>query len=354
MIVNKEKLQVLDNYLQTCVEENVFPGCDFGLILPDEKYFLYHGYKQLYPQKITNDHDTIWDLASISKVLVTTTCILKLMEEGLITLKTPIADIVKEFENKTITIKDCITHSSGLEPDIAGYKNMTQEQMYDYVYHASCTFETGTKVTYSDINFILLGLVVKNLKGSLDGYAKEIMFEPLEMHDTCYNPDESVYERLAAYEDQASRNGVVRGKVHDGKAYKFGGVSGHAGVFSTLEDISHFVQMILNDGYYNGKKYFSDATIDLLKKCQTPGLNESRSIAWVLSDPNYALGDYYSEHTLYHTGFSGPSIQIDLDRKVAFVCLNNRFHPTRDNKLILTRRNNIHNLAYQCLEKGGK
>lgn len=353
MKVNEEKLQILDDYLKQCVAENVFPGVDYGLILPDKKYFLYEGNKQIVPEIISNNHDTIWDLASISKVLVTTTCILKLMEEGAITLKTKVKEVIEEFENEEITIKDCITHSSGLTPDIDGYKTMSQDEMYDAVYHAKTVYETGTRVMYSDINFILLGMVIKRIKGSLDGYAKKIMFEPLEMYDTCYNPDASKYERCASYEDQASRGGVIKGVVHDGKAFKFDGVSGHAGVFSTLEDVSHFVEMLLNDGFYKGKRYFSDATMDLLRKCQTSGLNEKRSIGWVISDENYALGDYYSEHTLYHTGFSGSSIQIDLDRKVGFITLNNRVHPSRNNKLILTRRNNIHNLSYQCLEKGG-
>ena len=106
MKVNEEKLQILDDYLKQCVAENVFPGVDYGLILPDRKYFLYEGNKQIVPEVISNNHDTIWDLASISKVLVTTTCILKLMEEGIITLKTRIKEVIEEFENEEITIID--------------------------------------------------------------------------------------------------------------------------------------------------------------------------------------------------------------------------------------------------------
>ena len=351
MIMIEKNWKKLNVFLEECVDKGVFPGADFAMITKDKVKIMHVGSKQLIPEKLENDGTTIWDLASISKVLVTTTCILKLMEEGLITLKTKISDVLPEFGRTEITIKDCITHSSGLPADINGYKQMTTEEMYEAVNKIVPEYEKGTKVVYSDVNFILLGLVVKALKGSLDGYAKEAMFEPLNMKDTCYCPDESKYDRCAAYEVIENRGGVVRGMVHDGKAYKFYGVSGHAGVFSTIEDISHYVQMLLNDGVYEGKRFFSPVTIDLLKKCQKAHLNERRSIVWVISDENYALGDYFSEHSLYHTGFSGSSMLIDLDRGVGFVCLNNRVHTTRNNRLILEVRNNLHNLAYQCLER---
>ena len=146
-----------------------------------------------------------------------------------------------------------------------------------------------------------------------------------------------------------NRGGTVRGVVHDGKAYKLGGISGHAGVFSTVQDVTTYVRMLLNDGVMeNGKRFFSRRSIELLKKCQTEGLNERRSIGWVISDPNYALGDYYSDTCLYHTGFSGSCIVVDFVKGMGVITLANRVHPTRDNKKILTARNNIHNLAFQA------
>ena len=350
-MIREENWNRLHSFLEECVEKGVFPGADFAMVTKDEVKTMVVGNKQLLPEVLPNEGNTIWDLASISKVLVTTTCVLKLMEEGLITLKTKVCDVIPEFKNKEVTVKDIITHSSGLPADINGYKAMTTEEMVEAVYNMELEYERGSKVVYSDVNFILLGMIVARLKGSLDGFAKRAMFEPLNMKDTCYCPSEEVYDRCAAYELIENRGGVIRGTVHDGKAHKFNGVSGHAGVFSTLEDMIHYVQMLFNDGVYDGKRFFSPVTIDLLKKCQTSSLNERRSIGWIISDGNYPMGDYFSEHTLYHTGFSGSSMVIDLDRKVAFICLNNRVHPTRENKLILTARNNMHNLAYQCLER---
>ena len=350
-MVNEKKLEALKQYLQQCVEEGIFPGCNCSVITKDDKWTCSVGYKQLVPEKEANGLDTIYDLASISKVLVTTTCILKLIEEGTITLKTKIADILPQFGQKELTIKDCITHSSGLPADINGYKQMKDDaDMIEAVWKMELEYPTGTQVKYSDVNFILLGLVIAKLKGSLDGYAKQVMFDPLEMSETGYRPDASLRLRCCAEEVMESRGGVVRGVVHDGKAFKLGGVSGHAGVFSTLEDISHYITMLLNDGVYKGKQFFSKRTIELLQKCQTVGLNEKRSIGWVLSDPNYALGDYASDACLYHTGFSGPSIIVDFKLGIGVVTLTNRVHPSRSNTKILTARNNIHNLALQATD----
>lgn len=350
MKLNEAKLNQLKTYLEQLVQQGAAPGMNCGVVTKEEAWFTSVGDKQLVPTREENDLDTIYDLASISKVLVTTTCILKLMEEGVLTLKTKICDILPQFSQKQITVRDCITHSSGLPADIDSYKLMKdQEEMTQAVWKMNCEYETGTQVKYSDVNFILLGWVVAKLKGSLDGYAKQVMFEPLDMKDTMYCPDASLKQRCSAEEVMESRGGTVRGEVHDGKAHKLGGISGHAGVFSTVEDISHFLNMLLNKGVYQGKRFFSQQTIELLQKCQTPTLNEKRSIGWILSDPNYSLGDYYSDACLFHTGFAGPSIHIDFKHGIAVVVLANRVHPTRDNTKILAARNTIANLALQCL-----
>ena len=194
------------------------PGCNCAVITKDDKWTCSVGYKQLVPEKEINGLDTIHDLASISKVLVTTTCILKLIEEGTITLKTKIAEILPQFGQKELTIKDCITHSSGLPADINGYKQMKDDaEMIEAVWKMELEYPTGSQVKYSDVNFILLGLVIAQLKGSLDSYAKQVMFEPLEMKETGYQPAASLRSRCCAEEVMESRGGVVRGVVHDGR-----------------------------------------------------------------------------------------------------------------------------------------
>ena len=343
-------LEKVDNLLNQLIADEVAPGMSIAVVTKDEKWMKCYGNRQLIPTIEANTMDTIWDLASISKVLVTTTCILKLIEEGLITLNTTIKSVITEFENEDLTIKECITHTSAFPADVVGYKTMSTEEIYEKVMKMDKEDELLNKVNYSDVNFILLGLVVARLKGSLDEYAANVMFKPLQMNNSCYKPKEELKERCAAYENIEARGGVVRGVVHDGKAFKLGGVSGHAGVFSTLEDITHYVEMLLNGGVYHGVRFFEESTIELLKTCQTEGMNEKRSIGWIISDPNYPLGDYRSEHTLYHTGFSGPSMLIDFDKGIGCIVLCNRVHPSRDNKKILTARKDIHNVVYSLID----
>ena len=348
--MNYTNLEKLDQCINKFMENGIAAGLNIAVMTPEEKWIKCYGNRQNIPTVEKATVDTIWDLASCSKVLVTTTCILKLREEGLLDLDTKVKTILPKLEDEEVTVLQLINHTTGFHPDIVGYKTMTPEEMVEAVWKIKKLPENENKVVYSDVNFILLGLIVKELKGSLDGYAREVMFKPLEMMNTYYNPAPELKERCAAYEDMPARGGVVRGVVHDGKGFKFSGVSGHAGVFSTIDDITHFVEMLFNDGIYHGVRFFREDTMELLRTCTTNGLNEKRSIGWVISDPNYALGKKFSEHTLYHTGFSGPSMLIDLDKKVACIMLANRVHPSRDNKKILTARNDIHDAVYACFE----
>ncbi|MCF0113716.1 MAG: beta-lactamase family protein [Erysipelotrichaceae bacterium] len=348
-MIDYPKLQELDTLLSKCIDEGVTPGMCVSLVTPEEKWTKCYGNRQIIPSMEPATLDTIWDLASCSKVISTATCIMKLVEEGILTLDTKISEVFPDFSEKEITIKQCITHSSGLPADINGYKAMSKEEMIYAALHVKQEEEWINKVHYSDVNFILLGMIIAHYKGSLDAYAKEVLFDPLQMINTTYNPSPDVKDRCASYEDLEARGGIVRGVVHDGKAYKLGGVSGHAGVFSTIDDLTHYVEMMLNDGIWHGKRFFKEETIKLYKTCLTEGMNERRSVAWVISDPNYALGKNFSEHTLYHTGFSGPSIIIDFDRKMGLIVLANRVHPSRNNTLILTARNDIHDAAYACV-----
>lgn len=349
-MINELRWQSLCSYLDKCCEDDVFPGANLVLVNKDDIKFKSAGYKQKVPVAELNELDTYYDLASVSKVLVTSTCILKLIEEGFISLNTLVSDILPEVVEKDITIQNCLTHTTGLPSDIADYKQLSKEDCLTACFNTHSVFPKNTQVIYSDINFIYLGLIIGKIKGSLDSYAQEVIFTPLEMNHTCYNPDASLESSCASTEYVEARGGIVRGKVHDGKAFKFDGVSGHAGVFSTIKDISNFLSMMLNDGTYKGTEILSPHSINLLQKCLTPNLNERRSIGWVLSDSKFGLGDYFSEHTIFHTGFSGTSILIDFDNKIAISLLSNRVHPSRVNRKIYTRLNNINNLCYMCCE----
>lgn len=349
-MINELRWQTLCKHLDRCCEDNVFPGANLVLINENDIKFKSAGYKQKEPLAELNDLNTLYDLASVSKVLVTATCILKLIEEGLLSLNYLVSDILPDVVEKDLTIRHCLTHTSGLPSDIANYKQMSKEELLCTCFNTTSILPKNSQVIYSDINFIYLGLIIEKLKGSLQSYAQDVVFTPCEMIHTGYNPDTSLITQCASTEYVEARGGVVRGKVHDGKAHIFNGISGHAGVFSTIQDISNFLSMMLNNGKYKGKEILSPYSIGLLQTCLTPNLNEHRSIGWVLSDRSYGLGDYFSSHTIFHTGFSGTSILIDFDKKIAASVLSNRVHPSRTNRKFYTRLNSIHNLSYLCCE----
>ena len=169
------------------------------------------------------------------------------------------------------------------------------------------------------------------------------------MNETCFNPSPEGSERFVATEFREDR-GFVSGEVHDGNAYAMGGVSGHAGLFSTVQDLGSFVQMLLNNGYHKGRKILSAASLNLMRQCYTEQLTERRGLGWKLKNPGDAMGDLASEDALFHTGFTGTSLLVDQQRGLGGILLTNRIHPSRDNQKLLTLRGNIHNIAETVID----
>lgn len=345
-MIDKNRFEYLKKFIEECVEGGAFPGAAFGIVTKEASMFDAAGYSQLVPEKENADIDTIYDLASLSKVVSTTTIILMLIEQGKITLHTKVSDILGSFKYKDVTIWNLLTHTSGLPSDIQDYKKFckTKEDLINRALSADLVYETGKKVMYSDIGYILLGLIIEKTAGRLDEFFKTNIAEPLDMKDSFYNPQDSVRIRCAATEINETR-GCIRGTVHDGKAYISGGVSGHAGLFSTVEDLGKFCRMILNDGLSCKKRILSRNSIMLMRECHTAGLNERRGLGWQVKDSSNSMGDLASECSIYHTGFAGTSILIDFKNEMAFILLTNRIHPTRENKDLLRLRKNINNIA---------
>ncbi len=337
----------LIEFLNHCIERKEIAGTSCALITPLETQYFALGNKQLIPSKEENDLDTIWDVASLSKVIVTTSCILKMIEADEVSLTTSIKSILPDFIHSCVTIKQCLLHTTGLPADIANYKQMSKTEMINAAFSTPLSHSTDSQVVYSDINYILLGKVIEQIHGDIEEYASQVLFQPLQMNESGYNPCSKVINRCAAYEYIENRGGIVRGVVHDGKAFKLSGVSGHAGLFLTIQDCAKFASALLCEDL----RLFKPETYALLKKCHTSDLNEKRTFGWVFSDPKYPLSDLSSECTLFHTGFSGGSILIDYTNKLAFVCLSNRVHPSREAKDFLVSRKKIHELAYKCINK---
>ncbi len=343
-MINNKACENLFSLVKWLVDNDHLCGFNMAVVTPDEEYVRSYGYRQLVPEKLPADRNTLYDLASLSKVTSTTSCILKLIENGELTLQTPIHQVLPEFANEEITVLDCLTHTTGLI-DVPEYKKLNDEEFISALYNMQPNEKMKGNIFYSDTNFILLGFVIDRLKGSLKDYAEETVFRPLGMTHTCYQPKET--ENCAATEVTEKR-GVIKGVVHDGKAFRLNGIAGSAGVFSTVDDLIKFVRMIMNEK----DPFFSPETRKMLRTCFADKGADRRTLGWIMSTDKSSMGIQYSQHALYHTGFTGGSILVDLDRQFAFILLSNRVHPKRDNSSILKFRDTINSLAYDCVKEG--
>ncbi len=358
--MNKEKLEGLNQLIVDAINNEAMPGANYCLVTDDGVELASFGKKALIPVVEENDADTLYDMASCSKVISTTSCLFKLMEQGKIRLYDSVKSYLPRFRYSNITIWDLMTHTSGLPADVIRSNRLkSREEALDKIYDIQLAYEKNTKIVYSDIGFILLGEIVAQVSGMpLDEFAKKYIFDPLEMTSTGYNPSD--INRCAPTEVRKDEvvDGLLRGKVHDEKAYILGGVAGHAGLFSCVSDLSHFIQMILNNGVYKGKQIFSQATIDLMFTPQvrdTNGValdNDQRGLGWIVRGNYCSAGDLASPETILHTGFTGTNIFVDRINRVGFALLANRVHPTRENVKIIPLRAKIGN--YVIANFGGR
>lgn len=355
-----DALHGLNKLINECIEEGCFPGANYCLVIKDKVYYGSLGNKATIPTVEMNNIDTLYDMASVSKVLSTTSCIMKLLEEGKIRLHAKVSSYLPRFKHTNVTIFDLLTHTSGMQEGISKCTTLkNKEEALDRLYSYELNHETSTKISYSDLNYIMLGEIVELLSGMpLNEYAKKILFEPLEMNDTCYNPSDKKRCAPTEIRDDETVRGLVRGAVHDETAYAMGGVAGHAGVFSTVKDMSHFIQMILNKGKYNGKKIFSEATVDRLFNVQVSMPSnlvehyDRRGLGWIINSQCSSAGDLTSyDDTILHTGFTGTNVWIDRKNQVGFSMLTNRVHPTRKNIKHIDARPRIANYIMAHLDE---
>jgi uncharacterized protein YbbC (DUF1343 family)/CubicO group peptidase (beta-lactamase class C family) len=293
------------------------------------------------PEPLTDD--TIFDLASLTKVVATTTSVMQLVEQGRIRLRDPVAQFIPEFAahgKNSITILHLLTHTSGLPPDLPLEVEFSgADEAIRRSNDLTPASQPGEKFVYSDINFFLLGDIVRRVSGErLDRYAKAHIFDPLAMDDTMFLPPASLQPRIAPTErcrplswpcsDPAAP--FLRGIVHDPTARRMGAVAGHAGLFSTAADLSRFCRMLLDGGRLDAARILSPATIDRMTQPSTPaGMKDVRGLGWDI-DSTYSSnrGDLFpAGSTFGHTGFTGTSLWLDPRTKSYVVFLSNRVHP---------------------------
>ena len=295
--------------------------------------------------------DTVFDLASLTKVVATLPSILKLVDEGEVALGDPVAHFIPEFSTNDkleITLLNLLTHTSGLISHRKFYQeDLNQEEIFKKIYEETLEYEPGSKVVYSDLGFILLSKIVEVVtQKKFDDFVTKEIFEPLGMNETTFLPHFS-NERYAATEFDKEINHYKLGVVHDENANTLGGVSGHAGLFSTLADLNKYISMFQNEGVFNGKRILSANAIRLSQKNFTSSLNEMRGLGWQLKTGNItSCGDYFSDQAFGHTGFTGTSIWFDPAVDLSVILLTNRVHYGRESH-ILRLRPRLHNLIRQ-------
>jgi beta-N-acetylhexosaminidase len=309
---------------------------------------------------------TIYDLASVTKVMATTMALMMLIDDGLLSLDDPVARHLPEWRGssarESVTLRNLLLHNSGLPAYAPFWTELTgREQYRRRITAMSLQYEPGTRTVYSDLGVILLGLIIEQVSGqTLDEIVRTRLFAPLGLRDTGFNPrhwpyamlevDESAgfvraapepaITRIAPTEnDTIFRHRHVHGLVHDENAYALGGVAGHAGLFSSARDMAVFAQLMLNRGFYGARRYVDPATIDLFTRRQDA--SSSRALGWDTPEGASSAGSYFSASSFGHTGFTGPSIWIDPERDVFVVLLMNRVNPSRDNQRHVGMRRDV-------------
>ncbi len=333
------------DYFENLVKLKVFPGCNYAIIYKDKVEIDSVGFRSLIPNLEKNDVNTLYDLASLTKVLVTNVLITKLLEENKIKLDDKVNEYLPKFKYDNITIFHLLTHSSGLIADVNWNLVNDKKELIKFLYNKELYYETDSDVIYSDLNFIFLGFIIEKIYDKpLDIVASEKIFKPLHMNNTAFNP---INKELCAPTEVTQERGVVRGVVHDEKAYMLDGVCGAAGAFSNIFDLVKFVNMVLNDGMIGNKKFIDKKYIDLWFKPLVIGKEKNiRGLGWGIGKSK-TTGSFCSDNTIYHTGFTGNTLIIDRDNKVAFIQLSNRIHPTRENKLLIKKRKYISNFIFK-------
>jgi CubicO group peptidase (beta-lactamase class C family) len=273
---------------------------------------------------------TIYDLASLTKVVGTTTAVMILFDEGKIRLDDRVSQYIPEFTGggkESITIRLLLEHRSGLPAGRDLWRIAhTPDEARAAVISTPLFARPGEFYEYSDLGADMLAFVVEAASGQkLDQFLASRVFTPLGMSDTRFRPDASLRGRIAPTEVTPPRGYPIRGEVHDENAYALGGVAGHAGLFSTASDLSIFAQMLLNGGTYNGTRLIADSTVQLFTK-RAAG---TRALGWDTCAGSYGCGSHMSANAYGHTGFTGTSLWIDPDRDMFVVLLTNRVHAAK-------------------------
>jgi len=289
------------------------------------------------PDAPAPDRRTIWDLASLTKVVGTTTALAQLVERRQVELDAPVERYLPEWRGPrqdVVRVRHLLTHTSGL-PSFRPYDRQTQDpdSIARLLFLTGLERAPGDSMVYSDIGAFVMGEIVERVSGmTLDRYLAANVFTPLGMLHTGFNPPDSTWHRVAPTEIDSLRGGLVLGKVHDERAYYLGGVAAHAGLFSSAADLARFATMLLRGGTLDGARILDAGTLRQFTELAEPG-RHNRALGWQKAPAPWA-GAGMSLHAYGHTGFTGTSIAVDPELDMYIILLSNRVNPTRTNPRI--------------------
>lgn len=345
----------LDKLVKTAIEEAVAPGVAIAVGRNGRiAYMKGYGYIDWNrPGSPAVDTNTLYDLASLTKVIATTTLAMILEEGGQLDLNRTVVSYLPEFnspEKAQITVRQLLTHSGGLEAGANIYGTARGREQYLFQINARpLEYTPGTNMIYSDWDMILVQLVMERITGkTLDVLAAEKIFRPLGMIDTQFQPSFTLRSRIAPTQTDDARGGLLWGTVHDENAWAIGGVAGHAGLFSSAKDLALFSMMILNGGEgANGVRIVKPATIARWTARQ--GKESTRALGWDSPEGGSSAGQFFSPWSFGHTGFTGTSIWIDPEKDLFVVVLTNRVNPTRSNTRHVQLRRDVADMVQQSV-----
>ncbi len=335
------KLEQMDAAISLAISDGRCPGGVLWLERDGAAYHKAYGDRAVAPAREAMTEETIFDVASLTKVVATTTAVLQLVERGRLPLEATVSSVIPEFRGagkEAITFRQLLTHTSGLRPGIpAAPAWQGAEAAVTRACAEPLPNPPGSAFRYSDLNFILLGEIVRRVSGrTLDVYCAEEIFGPLKMRDSGFLPRDP--SRVAPTERIAGA--YLRGVVHDPTARRMGGVAGHAGLFTTAADLARFARMLLAGGELDGVRILKPETVAQMTSVQTPGtVPARRGLGWDIDSP-YAgpRGAWFPIGSYGHTGWTGGSLWIDPFSRTFVIFLSNRNHPTETGSVLPLRR----------------
>ena len=347
----------VDIVVNNAIIDKAFPGA-VVLIWKDGKISYEKPFGNFTYDKTSSkvEINTIFDIASLSKVVATTTAAMLCCDRNLFSLDDKVIKYIPEFGvngKENITIKNLLIHNSGLVAWKRFYeRSLTANEVLKEIYSSELEYKTEEKTVYSDLGIITVGKIIEKVTGkNLDIFCTDEIFNPLKMQSTIYNPNDSLKKICAPTEiDNYWRMKTLQGEVHDETSAVLNGVAGHAGLFSTATDISKLMVVLMNKGKFGNKQFIKQSTVEYFTKKYSD--ESSRAIGWdTRSEKGSSSGDFFSPNSFGHTGFTGTSIWADTERNLFVVFLTNRVYPTRENGKLSKVRPELHNAVIKCIEK---